>query len=457
MAIVTADLADDLGVLFGAIKEANTFRGATLTTRRSTVLTELGATYPSVTAAAVAAVDNAPPGLDGYARALSDACAALVGTVVEDTADFTIPGGPTDLDAALREWCRQMIIDTDSFGTSVCTASTGAYAPGIGDATFIGYVRDETGQDSDFVIPDILFFTLQLHADNGGTRWAETFRMRSRAGDNSALDAAYPQGHGLDTSFTLTDPASDGGLVSDPSFDAYASGAFTSWTRIGATTATHSFQTADDPRDGADGFCATLKGDGSAVPGLKQTVDVDGASHYAVHLLVKSIARPTATDVLRVTLRSVDDDSILTDDAGNSLTAQVTLQAAGGWATTANKRFTAHFVTPARLPAGGVYLDVRITGSASATTAPANLTEQRIDFVSLQNMTPLTNRGLLLIGWSGLVEPDVDDSWAVQTTLVSGTVSAHFIRWLDRTFSVSGRDFRFPTSGTPTVSDSVIV
>lgn len=246
--------------------------------------------------------------------------------------------------------------------------------------------------------------------------------------------------------------------MSDPSFDAYASGAFTSWTRIGATTATHSFQTADDPRDGATGFCATLKGDGSAVPGLKQTVDVAGASHYAVHLLVKSIARPTGTDKARVSLRKVSDDSVLTDDAGNECEASVTLQAAGGWATTTNKRLTAHFVTPARLPEGGVYLDVRLTGAASATTAPANLTEQRIDFVSLQNLVPLTNRGLLLIGWSGLVEPDVDDTYTIAVALVSGTVSAHFIRWMDRTVSLSGRDYRFPTSGSPApADDSVIV
>lgn len=446
MAINHAALAADLGVVFGAIKEANTFRGATLTTRSATFLSELSATYTETLSAARQAVARAPAALDGYATDLADVASRIVRDAVD--ADQLLPGGTTDLTAALREWRRQLIADGESLDDSTCTAASAA--SGAGDTTWLGYTVDETGVASDFVIPDRLFFSLDLYADNGGTRWAETWRVRSRPVDGSPLDAAYPRGHGLDTSLAAVDPASDGGLLADPSFDAYTAGAFTSWARVGSATATHVFQTADDPRDGASGFCATLKGDGTVVPAVRQLVAVTAGRLYAVHLLVRSIARPTATDRIVVSFR---------DSAGVTIAERnEVLNAANAWGTNAStRRVTAVFAVPALLPVdGAVYFDVRLTASNNVS-APANLTEQRVDFASVQELTPLTPRGLTLIGWSGLVSPDLADTHTVTTTLDVGTVGANFIRWLDRTMNVSALDFRFPTDGSPTISDSVIV
>lgn len=174
MSINTLTLAEDLGVLFGAIKEANDFRGATLTARRATIVAELAATYPSVNAVATGAVESAPAALSGYASALADACSQVIRTTVD--ADVSLPSKASDIDAALREWCRQMRALGQTLGESPVTSTTTAGGSNVGDPAFLGYVRDETGQDSDFVIPDGLFFTLQLHADNGGTRWAEGWR-----------------------------------------------------------------------------------------------------------------------------------------------------------------------------------------------------------------------------------------------------------------------------------------
>jgi hypothetical protein len=327
----------------------------------------------------------------------------------------------------------------------------------VADYTFHTSAKDTDGKATDFGIPDRYLIQVSASADHGGTRWAETLSIVSKVETRDLLDPTYATGAGLQGNVTVLDPAESGGLLSDPGFDDYAAGAFESWERFATLTSADVDQFADDPRDGADGFCMRLISDGVTVTGVSQVVLPEVEVVYSVHFTVKGINAAMGGAKVHVSLRDVDTDTIIQDEQGADLKAasddMTTLVGTGDWTV-----YTVDWAIPKRLPEGGVYLDIRLADGTTVTTPATVATSAYVDHVVFTPMELLTARGVKMVVYSGAVEPHPDDQWELTVSLAAGAMTDYFIRWLDRTVGLSTRTFKAPTigGGAETILDSVI-
>lgn len=456
MAIDHGDLTDKLGKIFGGFVELNTFRGTT-TDDRETDLRTIYSTDPSgLLSGLTSTLDAMRTSLDGYTASLS----SLVSETIIDAVETDRVLSGLDISEALTEWLRQFRNDGETFNdcpvSLALAVATGAPAL-VGDITFHTSSKDIDGKATDFGIPDVYLITVANDADNGGTRWGETLAVVSKADSSALLDAAYPTGTGISTTLTVTDPATNGGLVTDGGFNNYVSAAFTSWTRSAGNAAADVFRAADDLRDGALGYCLDLKSNGAATTGVTQTVTLAASTVYSLHFAVKGINAALGTAKVHVSIRRADTGAILADDQAANITTSsgtmTVLVGTGVWT-----HYTLDFATPTRLPSAGVYLDIRLADGTTVTTAATIATEARVDHVCLQAMPTLYDKGVRIVAYSGATEPSRDDQWEYTVTLASGTISSYFIRWLDRTIGLASRTYKFPTisGGTETILDSVI-
>lgn len=456
MAINHATLAGDLGKLFGGIKELNTWRGTTLTTREATLRTQYGTDALHLLDDLQDVVLSTQTNLDVWANGLSDIVAnTIVGLVNADR--ITPYATATD---AFVEWVRQLRNDAQTFNDCLTTltfgTAVGAGAP-TADYKFHYSDIDTDGKRSDLLIPDRYLITVQADADSGGTRWAETLHVISKTTPRNALDAAYPNGTGTDGTLVVIDPATDGGFVSDPGFSSYVGGAFTAWTRFALLTAADVFQTADDARTGATGFCMTLKSDGTDLTGVKQTVQPTAGRVHSLIFKVKGVNAAEATARVWVSLRNAATNAVINDDQGNALRTTsdqlTTLVGTGVWTS-----YAVTWAMPARLPEAGVYLDIRLSKNAADTTAATANTEARVDHTGLRDFPAMYDRGVRLLAYSGAIEPLRTDQWELTAALATGTISDYFIRWLDRTIGLAVLSVKLPTvaGGGETISDAVI-
>lgn len=457
MAIDNTALVTKLGKIFGALNELNTYRGTTLTNREATLRTEYGTDPDDLLNDLAANVTATQKSLDTWVSALSALVSTTIQATVED--DRAIPN--LSLDTALAEWVRQLKNGAQTFNdcpvTLTLATATGAPAP-TADYTFHTSTKGTDGKPSDFGIPDRYLITVSADGDSGGTRWAETLAVVSKGADDAVTDAAYPSGTGTDTTFQVIDPDTTGGVVTDGTFSQYVADAFTYWTRFGGNTATHVLQAADGLRNGASGFSMKIVSDGTVLNGAKQTVNLSASTVYSLHFAVKGVnvtADPNA--LVYISVRDATTGAIIVDDSGALLqVASSNLTTIG---TAAWTHFVVDFATPYRMPSGGVYLDIRLTGAASNTTIAASGAACEVDHVSFNAMPALYSRGVRLIVYSGAVQPANTDQWELTVALTSGTIGGYIIRWLDRTIGLASRTLKLPTvsGGTETLPDSLIV
>lgn len=455
MSINHAALAADLGKVFGGLKELNDYRGTTLLAREATLRTEYSTDPHDLLNNLRTTIENTQRAADVF---VSDMVTLVRDTIVEVVnADRVLPDAT--IDTALAEWERQLRNDAQTFNDCLVNLAfaAAAGAPAIvADYTFHTSDIDTDGRRTDFGIPDKYLLTVLLDADNGGTRWAETLSIVSKAGDESVLDASYPTGTNINSTIDVVDPNVSFGVVTDGTFDTYTSGAFTNWTRLTGNTATEVFQTADDLRNTTDGWCMSLKSDGADVTGVKQTIAPTAGTVYSLHFAVNRVNAADAGAKVYVSVRRADTDAVLTDDQGVAMqqaSGTIGSLVAGTWV-----HYTAAFAMPTKLPAAGVYLDIRLADGTVVTTPALINTEIKVDHVALVEFPTLYDRGVRLVAYSGKIEPNRRDQWEYTVTLAAGVIADYFIRWMDRTIGLASRELKLPTvtGGTETILDSVV-
>lgn len=455
MAINTTRLSTGLGKIFGGANEINTYRGTTVPTRVTTLISQLSTATNDILTGIYDARASAKSSEAGWMSYLQQLTSQLI--IDEVNLDRNIP---TDsLTEALTEWKRQMLLASDTFNDSPVTITPAS----IGSPTEVGYTvivtdKDGTGVAQDMIVPDVYLLQVSADKDHGGTRWAETVSIQGKQADTDVLSDTYPTGTGIVSTLTIHDPAAGTGIVSDPGFNLWTTNTPQKWTLGPSTVAgTHVFKGADDPRDGAAGSCLDLKGDGVVIPKLRQTLTGVVANQVVpVHYRVKKVADP-GTD-WGVTVR-------LVDSTGAALTGPAAYSNAVATVTcgSLNSNWTnvqsGYFILPNNLPADGVViLEIVFHQFGSITTAPVNTAEVYVDHVDVWTASPLYNGGPLLEIASGTTSAVDNDAWTVTIALASGSMSSYMIRWLDRMLGLKTLGIRMPTvsGGTETQSDSLI-
>lgn len=460
MAINFTRLFTTLGKLCGALNEVNTYRATTLAGRLSTIITQFGTTaaYGPSVSGLYDAIDSAKGAENAYCAYLGQLAEDVI--IAEVKADRPLTA--ESLSSALAELVRQMVVAAETLNDCPGTVTVASVGSPTGDHAFVFGTYDViTGTITDYLIPDVYLIQCSADRSQGGTAYAETFSVVGKPADDLPTDSTYPSGTGLDTTTTAIDPSTDGGVVTEGSFDGTWTGTGNStppspWAVFGSTVAnTHVFRSNSSPR--GTGYSLHLLGDGSVVVKVRQPITVTARTAYAVHARVYDVTDP-GTD-WAVSL-------ILTDSTGATVTGNgsyanvVSSAAAGSLATSWANTITGQFCTPDVLPTGGCYLEIRLHQSGALTTAAANTAAAYVDFVSVQEVEPLYAGGPVMAAFSGITEGVVGDARTATVALSSGAPSAYLIRGIDRLLSggLASAAVRIPTltGGSETQADSLV-
>lgn len=459
MAINFTRLFTTLGYHVGALNELNTFRGTTLGSRATTLTTQYVsavAVYGDLVSGLTGVLANARSASDGYVADLkSHATTALVNEVVADR-----PLTNASTTTALAELRRQMIIGGESLNDCPGTVTVAAVGSPVGDPTFVFGTKDPvTGKTTDFIVPDVYLIQCSGDRSNGGSAFACAHSVVGKPADALPTDASYPSGTGIDTAFTETDPATDGGLVTNGGFsDWTVTNTPDDWT-LGASTlaGTHVFQKSTDGPRGVTASDKSLRlvGDGSVLVKLRQAVTVTPNTAYTVHFRVKKVADP-GTD-WGVTVRLVDASFAALAGPG-ALVNSVTSATAGSVASDWTNVSTGQFVTPTTLPTA-VYVEIVFHQFSSVSTAPASGAEVYVSHVSVQSADTIYEGGPSLVVFSGTTDSVQGDARTATAALTSGVPKDYLIRGIDRLIGLAGSTTPIPTvsGGGETQTDALIV
>lgn len=428
MAINFTRLFTALGKLVGGLNEWNTGRGSTLTSRVSTLRTQLTGIDADLDEnlsnsrdSAIAAGDGWP----GYFTTVGQE--ALIAEVVADR-----PQTDRQFGACLKELVRQMGVAGETLNSYAATVGTvTAVGSPTGTPTFVVSDLDQyTQAASDFTLPDVLLLTTD---STGG------MAVQGQSAASVVTRPDWPSGAGVNTTLTLVNAATTS-LGADPGFESWNTGPPAtpiSWTTVSGSAGTTVSQATDTPITGQGTLCLQLLGDGSTLR-VRQAVTVNASEVYFLHAFVKRTANPANTGTLTVALR---------DSSGNVLSGASTISVTTSAAATSWTALTAALATPKNLPSDGlVYLEIRYNGGVGDTL--------RIDQVALNLLPALYVGGLRLAIVKGVTASVVGDAWTHTTTRATPTAS--LIRGLNRLFTLTSYTDRIPTDGSPSQADALV-
>jgi len=431
MTIAFTNLFTALGKVVGGLNEWNTARGSTLTSRVSTLRTNIAAvdtdiddTLTSNASGAVSSGDSWP----GYLAQLANDL--IIAAVLADR-----PQTDTSFTACLTELVRQMGVASESLNNYAATVgSVTAVGSPTGTPTFVTAQTDPyTQSNSNFTLPDVYIISTS----------AEGFQVQGKNADTSPTQPTWPSGNGVNTIVTQIDASTDS-IGSDPGFELWDTGppaTPTQWMIVSGTAGTTVAQATDTPITGVGTYALQLQGDagtGATPLRVRQQVTVSANEVYFIHCYMKRTANPANTGTLTVALR---------DSSGNVLSGTSNISVATGSIATSWTAVTATLATPTNLPSDGlVYLEIRYNAGNGDTV--------RVDQVALNLLPALSPVGVRLAIVRGATASVVGDVWTWTITRSSPTAS--LIRGIDRLLSLTSYTVRIPTSGSPTQADALV-
>lgn len=429
-----------LGSLIAGVNEASTAVGATLTSRVSTLAAQYASNEQNTFAPVWAARDTTRSAMASWVATQVDL--AQQTTVEQVDRDTVLP--QRTVTTALVELIRQMRGASESLNRPTIGAAVTADAGNVGDTVLVTSTLDGDGLPLDCLFAETLVATVTTDAGNGATEFSENITI---LGDTSkaSTDFDWPGGSGSSTSLATTDPAVDGLLSNGDFADWTVTNVPDDWTIAIGTATTHVTRQASPVRS-TDDYNLRLTSDGSTLVALRQepASALLPLTVYAATITAK-INTVDATGALRFAL--VDGTGTVIADAEGVANSSVLGVNGSAGVDTTYKQFTAFFRTPAKVPAT-VSFEVKLS------TAPTSGRIVDVDLVQMVRATQLYSGGPYAAAFSHETSPIVGDRWTIAATNSLG--AATLVRGADRLLGTRSRGLKFPTGGSPTVSDALV-
>lgn len=431
MTIAFNTLFTALGKLVGGLNEWNAARGATLTSRVSTLRTQFNNIGPDL-------ADNLTTNANGNI-ASGQGWVGYLGQSCWDSVRQAVLNDRPQTDASntgvLIELVRQMGVNAQSLAQAPATVgSVTAVGVPTGAPTFVVSDLDALTQArSDWTLPDTLLFT---------GLGANSVTVQGLAVPPAVTYPTWPSGTGVNTTLTLTD-ASTTSIGSDPGFEQWLAGppiVPSQWTIFVGTGGTTVSRVTDAAITGVGSYALQLLGDGTTTGTplrVRQAVSVQPSTAYYLFAYTKRTANPANTGTLTVALRDVNGNLL----AGTSAISLATSAIGTSWAPQ-----QAALVTPKAIPTGGAYLEIRYNPGIGDTV--------ELDQVALNPLPALASGGLRVAVVKGSPDVAPGDQWTLTTTATTPTLS--LIRGLDRLMSLASYSARIPTGGAPSQLDALV-
>lgn len=442
MSINFTRLFTTLGKLCGGLNEVNTFLGTTIPARATTLLTQFDGL------AVYAPLVSTIPQTEAQEQGGSTAWVSMLSSFATSSIiDETIAANPLvnpSFANCLAELVREMTISSITVASAQCQQTLASIGSPTGDESFvISLLNPYVAVSSDYVIPDVILITCSQDSSHGATEWQEVFTFAGLPGVSPATNYAYGTagfGAGTLTAINATDPAVEGGLVTDPAFLSWGTGGSSNvpqdWSIYSGTAGTNVFQISGHEPRGAANPVIELVGDGSTVVKVRQEVTVVPGSSYALNFRTFMVTDETGHWVISVSLTNSTGSAVTGPGSySNVVTSTSSATLPASWGT--SNVFTGTFVAPTVIPTGGVFLEIRLALSSSLTSPAPASSAAYVDYCSLVQETPLYAGGPSYVLFSGITAPvqgDARTSTIVLNTSTGGSTSitGSLLRGIDR-------------------------
>jgi hypothetical protein len=441
-------LATDIALVFqrighigGILNAVRSHFGSTVPTKVNTLVSDYTADPALIDSlySSLSSYQKSPQSFLSYLTSIANGVIIDGVNVANNLPDRSVASGLT-----------RLISDMRGAGSSVsrCTVAGSVAAVGTptGNPVFVTSLKTKTGYSLDNVFAEPIAITCTGDAQSGGaTQFRESFTANGTPFE-PALSPLYPKGSACVASFACVDastPSSSLGgrnLLSNSNFEKFTTpNVPDGWTvPVGVVGTTVKKGTVAYDGTGSLNFV----GNGSENTTVHQALtSLKPFNQYAVNLWVRVDAVPS-TGVLEVAL--ISGGSSITQDnlsVNNSFTVTLTSLTSGVYVN-----FSGVFRTQRVLPAS---LGLRL----KLTTALSNTVNLYVDRLALAEMPSLYQQGPYLSAFSGSIPSILSDSY---TLTVGNDYNGKFQGLFEELFGMRGLQLLLPTSGTPTISDSLI-
>lgn len=348
------------------------------------------------------------------------------------------------LSSAVLELIRQMKANSESVSAPTVGQSVAYWGSNAGDARFVASVTNQYGDQLNCVYPEDVKFTCTTDQTTG-TQYREVFTITGEP-QLAITNQNWPGGSGATGSLTLTDPDQTG-LIANGAFSNWSdSGVMApSWTVVTGTAATNITRTTSSKRGN---YALRFTSNGSTLLTFKQQLSTSLVKPNTVYILGlwAKIDTLDASGIVRFRLCD-GSGTTLTNDA---TTSQSYTRNTNGNLGTSYTFISTAFQTPRQLPSSGVFLEIGFT------TSPATSRTVDFDLIGLVAGQQLYAQGPFVAGFSAATANAVGDyaTLSVSNDAANASWNRAMQRWLN--LPSLGAQYYLPTSGSPTVADSLL-
>ena len=376
--------------------------------------------------------------------------------VVIEMVNDDSPLSQKTLALALAELISQMTTAAASVTRPTVSATVTAGASNTGNGVCVASILGTDGKQLDYIFNESLVLKAATDAQAGtATAGQEQFNLTGAAAQTDALRWDWPLGSGAASSLPAVDAAQDnsGNVLYNSDFETWTNANIPdNWVKNVGTIGT-SILRSSSPYKGS--YALSFVGDGAELTSVEQTFNTtpstvlgSGGTNYkllpstvyAVNAWVKVSVTPVA-GVLSFAL--VDGSgTILNDAAGTANNVTQSLPAI----STTYVNVQGFFRTPAVLPATAK-LRVRLSTALSAGSTVI------IDHLALAPATRAYVGGPYVALFSGATNFIAGDKF---TVAVANNYSSKWAKLLERLFNLRSLGLAIPSSGAPTIADSLV-
>lgn len=440
-----------LGKIFGIMEAINAFRGTTLPPKIDTLDGQYSSTDQNIPDSLYSTFSAYQANVGSFSSSLRGLASLTVTQMVNE---YKAQTSATSLPVAMTFVIDEMTAQSQTVQKCSVGASVVADAGNAGDAVVVFGCKDSNGLDLEYIIPESIAGVCTRDAQSGGAAVGqETITFRGQYAISDTLSNLWPVGSGAAVSVRCIDPSQD---ASRGNSNYLNNGDFETWT------------VSDVP----DGWTIAVGGAGSTI--YRSSVHYDGS--YSLNFYGNSteetavyqefgtiLASGTTTPVLPLdqmafnafvkidatplfgvlTFSLVDEsDSVILDSQGTPNVVHYDL-------TTASTDWTAvngFFRTPRVLPSSTRFM----ISLSTPLEASKNVYIDRVGFAEPYSFY----RGGPVIAAFSASSPIIQgDGWTATTT---NDYDGQFQTWFNRVFGMANMGLILPSSGSPSISDSLI-
>jgi len=390
---------------------------------------------------AMAAQQDAQTAWKQYLQSLAES--TTIAMVNDD-----VPLASQDLISALTILISQISGASASFQRPTVSTSISAFSVNHGNGVLVASLLDPVnGLQRDNVFAEVLTVTCSNDSQQSSAVLnAEPFAVAGVLPQSDPLSFLWPAGSGASQTVNAVDATTqannflaNGGLSSFSPANTPVN-----WTIVTGSAGTTILQSSVGNGFLSGVACLEMASDGSTLICIKQQVSLLPETTYAINAFVKVDASASAgTLVIQLVDGSSSTGAVINDQAGNANSISI----AHGSITTSYQALNGYFRTPRVLPSTGVFLEIQ---QSVAFTSGKNV---YVANVALAEPTELYQGGPFAAIFSGNTPFIIGDGWNLT---VANNYGGAFCLLFERLFAMRENGLILPTSGSPTISDSLV-